>query len=99
MVVYNREDDTAVMSIGGSTDVEEKKIFTLQITLAVVCTIILFLLLLYLIVLKRNRIRAEEWLEYHKDMLFGSTWGNMTEVEILEALVKNKSLADTLVVQ
>lgn len=56
----------------------------------------LFLLLVYLIYLRRNRIKAEEWLEVHKDILFGSTWGKMTEVEILEALVKNKNMADTL---
>ena len=56
----------------------------------------LFLLLVYLIYLRRNRIKAEEWLEVHKDVLFGSTWGKMTEVEILEALVKNKNMADTL---
>ena len=35
----------------------------------------------------------------HKDLLFGSTWGSLTEVEILEALVKNKSLADTMAFQ
>ena len=57
---------------------------------------VLFLLLVYLIYLRRNRIKAEEWLEVHKDVLFGSTWGKMTEVEILEALVKNKNMADTL---
>lgn len=56
----------------------------------------LFLLLVYLIYLRRNRIKAEEWLELHKDVLFGTAWGKMTEIEILEALVKNKLMAEVL---
>ena len=84
------------MSIGGSTPADDDAELRLQIILSVVITTVLFLLLLYLIYLRRNRIKAEEWLDLHKDVLFGSTWGKMTEVEILEALVKNKGMADSL---
>ena len=99
MVIYDRTDSTAMVGIGQSRKIDSSTLFKIQITVSIICTVILFCLLLYLIYLKRNRIRAEEWLEVHKDLLFGSTWGSLTEVEILEALVKNKSLADTMAAQ
>ena len=96
MAVYDRANSTGIMAIGGGTGGSGGDEFELQIVLSVVIITVLFLLLVYLIYLRRNRIKAEEWLEVHKDVLFGSTWGKMTEVEILEALVKNKNMADTL---
>ena len=48
--------------------------------------------------MKYTRMAAEKWLEVHQDVLFGTTWGSMTELEILETLVKNKSLAETMLV-
>jgi hypothetical protein len=53
-------------------------------------------MLVYLIVLRRNRIKAEEWLEQHKGTLFSHAANLKTEEEILEALVKSKELKDLL---
>ena len=61
--------------------------------MSIIIISVLFLLLVYLIYLRRNRLKAEEWLDVHKDVLFGTNWGKMTEVEILEALVKQKNMA------
>ena len=96
MVVYDRPNKSCVINIGGSTATDGGDEFQIQIIVSIAIITVLFLLLVYLIYLRRNRIKAEEWLEVHKDVLFGSTWGKMTEVEILEALVKNKNMADTL---
>jgi len=53
-------------------------------------------MLVYLIVLRRNRIKAEEWLEQHKSTLFSHAANLKTEEEILEALVKSKDLHDLM---
>lgn len=53
-------------------------------------------MLVYLIYLRRNRIKAEEWLEQHKNTLFSHAANLKTEEEILEALVKSKELQDML---
>ena len=53
-------------------------------------------MLVYLIYLRRNRIKAEEWLEQHKNTLFSHSANLKTEEEILEALVKSKELQDLL---
>ena len=55
---------------------------------------ILFVMLVYLIVLRRNRIKAEEWLEQHKNTLFSQQANLKTEEEILEALVKSQEMQD-----
>ena len=96
MVSYDRTNLDGVMIIGGSEKNTSGADFKLQIILSIVIITVLFLLLVYLIFLRRNRIKAEEWLETHKDLLFGNNWGKMTEVEILEALVKSKNMSDTL---
>ena len=96
MVSYDRQNLNGIMIVGGSDPNGSGANFKLQIILSIVIITVLFLLLVYLIFLRRNRIKAEEWLETHKDLLFGNNWGKMTEVEILEALVKSKNMSDTL---
>ena len=49
-------------------------------------------MLVYLIYLRRNRIKAEEWLEQNKATLFSHAANLKSEEEILEALVKSKEL-------
>jgi len=49
-------------------------------------------MLVYLIYLRRNRIKAEEWLENNKSILFNSALGLKSEEEILEALVKSQKV-------
>ena len=82
------------MSIGGSAKTRDFPY--VMLSLCLIPGIGLFLILMYLISLKRKRLKAEAWLERHDGVLFGSTWGSMTEVEILESLVKNRGLAQTL---
>ena len=53
-------------------------------------------MLVYLIFLRRKRIKAEEWLEQHKNTLFSQSANLKTEEEILEALVKSKDLKEML---
>ena len=94
MVVYDRSTLGVIVSVGNSSMTDNFP--WLQLTLCFVPGIGLFIVLLYLISLKRKRVRAEEWLETHNDILFGTTWGSMSEIEILESLVKNRGLAQTL---
>ena len=85
-----------MMAISGSENVNELVNVLAPILIGVVFSVVFFGLLLYMINLKFTRIRAEKWLEIHQDVLFGTTWGSMTELEILETLVKNKSLTEML---
>ena len=98
MVVYDRESRSAQMAISGSEDINETVHVIRPICFGIIFSIIFFGLLLYLINMKYTRMAAEKWLEVHQDVLFGTTWGSMTELEILETLVKNKSLAETMLV-
>ena len=82
------------MAIGGSVKVDYN--VAIPIAIGVLFALVFFGLVLYLINLKYMRMRAEKWLECHTDVLFGTTWGSMTEIEILETLVKNKNLAETM---
>ena len=94
MVVYDREAKSVKVAIGNSDETD--KLPWLPLSLCFIPGIGLFLILLYLISLKRKRLRAEEWLETHNDILFGATWGSLSEIEILESLVKNRGLATTM---
>ena len=98
MVVYNRDNNSAFMAISGGENVNQTMHVIGPILYGAVFSILFFGLLAYLIDLKYTRMRAEKWLEIHDDVLFGNTWGNMTELEILETLVKNKNLADEMLV-
>ena len=98
MVVYNRATKSAFMAISGGEPVNQTISIIGPILYGGVFSILFFGLLAYLINLKYTRMRAEKWLEVHEDVLFGNTWGSMTELEILETLVKNKNLADEMLV-
>lgn len=87
---------SAEISIGGSTDNDGKGALGVQIAISIAIVIVLFVMLVYLIYLRRNRIKAEEWLEQHKNTLFSHAANLKTEEEILEALVKSKELQDLL---
>ena len=94
MVVYNRAAGTVQVAITEGTPSDDFP--ALSLSLCFVPGIGIFLILVYLISLKRKRMRAEEWLDTHNDILFGTTWGSMSEIEILESLVKNRGLATAL---
>ena len=65
MVVYNREENSAIMAIGGSEPINELISLILPIAIGVLFSFLFFGLVLYLINLKYKRMRAEKWLDIH----------------------------------
>ena len=96
MVTYERSINSGLMNIGGISDIPENQDLAVQILISLTIVIILFLMLVYLIYLRRNRIKAEEWLEQNKNILFNSALGIKSEEEILEALVKSQKMQEKL---
>lgn len=94
--VYDMDDLSVQLAIGGSTTNEGNGTLGVQIAISIAIVVVLFVMLVYLIYLRRNRIKAEEWLEQHKNTLFSHAANLKTEEEILEALVKSKELQDLL---
>ena len=94
--VYDRAANSVTVELGGTTTLGGRTTMGVQITISVAIVIILFIMLVYLIWLRRNRIKAEEWLETHKQTLFSHAANLKTEEEILEALVKSKELREIL---
>ena len=84
------------LELGATTDTGGKGTLGVQIAISIIIVIILFVMLVYLIFLRRKRIKAEEWLEQHKNTLFSQSANLKTEEEILEALVKSKDLKEML---
>ena len=84
------------LAVGGSTTNDGNGTLGVQIAISIAIVVVLFVMLVYLIYLRRNRIKAEEWLEQHKNTLFSHAANLKTEEEILEALVKSKELQDLL---
>ena len=82
--------------MGGVTQTDDENQMGIQIAISCSIVIILFAMLVYLIFLRRNRIKAEEWLEQHKGTLFSQSANLKTEEEILDALVKSKELKEML---
>jgi len=96
MVQYNLESKSAFMNIGGISPVPANQDFSMQILVSLGIVIVLFVMLVYLIYLRRNRIKAEEWLEQNKSILFNSALGLKSEEEILEALVKSQKMLEKM---
>lgn len=84
------------MAMAGSVDVNSSSSLGFQIAVSITIVVVLFVMLVYLIYLRRNRIKAEEWLEENKHILFSGAKNLKTEEEILEALVKSKEMQDLL---
>lgn len=94
--VYDMEKLSVELAVGGSTTNDGNGTLGVQIAISIAIVVVLFVMLVYLIYLRRNRIKAEEWLEQHKNTLFSHAANLKTEEEILEALVKSKELQDLL---
>lgn len=95
-VVYDRATGSATFEMGNVTQTDDENQMGIQIAISCSIVIILFAMLVYLIFLRRNRIKAEEWLEQHKGTLFSQSANLKTEEEILDALVKSKELKEML---
>lgn len=94
--IYDRATNTVTLELGNAVHMGGSGTFGMQIAISICIVILLFIMLVYLIVLRRARILAEEWLEQHKSMLFSHATNLKTEEEILDALVKSKELQDHL---
>ena len=94
--VYDRNTGAVTLELGATTSTDGKGTLGIQIAISIIIVIILFAMLVYLIFLRRKRIKAEEWLEQHKNTLFSQSANLKTEEEILEALVKSKDLKEML---
>ena len=94
--VFDRDANTAVIELGNASSIGGKGTLGVQIAISVAIVIVLFVMLVYLIYLRRNRIKAEEWLEQNKATLFSHAANLKSEEEILEALVKSKELQELL---
>ena len=96
MVEYDRDNKSAMMNLGGISDMPDNQDMTMQLIISFVIVFVLFVMLVYLIHLRRNRIKAEEWLEQNKSILFNSALGLKSEEEILEALVKSQKMQEKM---
>lgn len=92
IVNYDLATGTTTLNIGGDAETPSDSDLAMQIIISLAIVIILFIMLVYLIYLRRNRIKAEEWLENNKSILFNSALGLKSEEEILEALVKSQKV-------
>ena len=62
-IVFDTDNNSATFALGGATDMNGKGTLGIQISISIAIVIVLFVMLVYLIYLRRNRIKAEEWLE------------------------------------
>lgn len=95
-VVFDREANSGTINLGGSMPIPTDEQFALQISISLGIVVILFVMLVYLIYLRRNRMEAEKWLQNNKNILFNSALGLKSEEEILEALVKSQKMQEKL---
>lgn len=96
IVSYDVSNGDVTLNLGGTGDTPQNNDIAKQIIISLSIVIVLFIMLVYLIFLRRNRIKAEEWLEQNKSILFNSALGLRSEEEILEALVKSQKMQDKL---
>ncbi len=61
--VYDRTEGSVTIELGATTSTDGKGTLGVQIAISIIIVIILFAMLVYLIFLRRKRIKAEEWLE------------------------------------
>ena len=63
IVSYDLTTGTQTMNLAGDISTPTDTDLVMQIVISLAIVIILFIMLVYLIYLRRNRIKAEEWLE------------------------------------
>ena len=90
--VYNRADNTAILELGNATQMGGETTFGIHLTLAIVIVIGMFIMLIYLIWLRKQRLTAEEWLDANRAILFSHAAKLKSEEEILQAIVDSKEL-------
>ena len=81
--VYNRQENTATLELGNVTQIGGPSEYGLHMTLAIVIVVGIFIMLIYLIVLRKNRLDAEEWLDANRRVLFTHAAKLKSEEEIV----------------
>ena len=85
--IYDRTTGSASIQIGNASE-EGGTTFSLQFFYSFAVVAVIYAMLVYLILLRRSKIKAEEWLETHKNTLFNHGSHFKTEEEVIEALVQ-----------
>ena len=81
--VFNRADNTALLELGNVTQIGGPTEFGLHLGLAIVIVVGTFIMLIYLIYLRKQRLNAEEWLDANRAILFSHAAKLKSEEEIL----------------
>ena len=83
---YDRAAGSATIQIGNASE-EGGTTLGVQFLYSFAVMVVVYAMLVYLIFLRRSKIKAEEWLETHKNTLFNHGSNFKTEEEVIEALV------------
>ena len=82
-IVYDRTTDTATFELGGATSLSSNSTLAIKISVAVITSLLLYGLLIYMIIIRRQRNAAMEWLDENRKILLKYSDNNKTEEEIL----------------
>ena len=91
--VFDREANTATMKLGGAVaqgNSGSGSFAPVVVALAIVAA--LLILIVYLIVLRSMRLKAEKWLEKNKHILFSHAHKLKSDEEILQAILESPKL-------
>ena len=87
-IVYDRTANTAVFKLGGATSLGSDNSLALKISISVITSLLMYGLIIYMVILRRNRDAAMIWLDENRKVLLKYSDNNKTEEEILQSLVK-----------
>jgi len=91
--IYDRVANTAKIELGGAVENGtgcQEDFYPMIIAIVIIAA--LLIMICYLIALRCSRIKAEEWLEKNRHILFNHANKLKTEEELLEAILKSPKL-------
>ena len=86
--MYDRTANTATFKLGGATSAGNEHYLAIKISISVITSLIMYGLIIYLVILRRNRNSAMNWLDENRKVLLKYSDNSKTEDEILQSLVK-----------
>ena len=90
--VYDRESNTAKIELGGAVSRQNAGTNFVPAIIAIAIVVILVVMVVYLIALRSMRIKAEEWLEKNRHILFSHANKLKTEGELLDSILNSPKL-------
>ena len=90
--VYDRATNTARLELGGAVEQYNNGVKFGPVVIAIAIVIALLVMIVYLIVLRSMRLKAEQWLERNRHVLFNHANKLKSEEEILEAILNSPKL-------